>query len=540
MNKYFVKTIGYTLAGLLVLALCPAQTFAFESRGNTSSAKWVSQSPGSTSGASTVIYANPGQILNFSLTIKNTSKTDVFYSAGSLVDEPYPYQGAHELRVGATNDVVYANIFDFSTGGPFINNNRFVTFSYGRAVFPGDSLTFNWSLKVRSDISNGNYRYSVGVVQEYDAWLGDAPGPGSGGPNNNLGGRSGGNIFWDIVIGGPTYNQPPVGQYISYTNSKYGFQFEYPQPAPPAIFSFNDVSFEQYIASGRSGIPDTDNTNFSCYVWQDTNFDNVVAKVENNAILNRTVNGYSYAREYATINGLRVTTFKYHTSFADANVEERVIQLPSGYIFSAKSDGWFNTDPDYVLLNSIRSFGRTLITANALGVYDVSGNDAPGQKCGTYFNTEPTTATSIYNNLVKGISVTFPFNSQWGTTKYRINPYDNLGFNQDGTESIAFGYISPMGYVNDCVVRRQYYLTFLPVESATEIVARLTASDDLFKPVIKTIGQVTFVEYENYGMCVYPYLIVVGHKSNYLFNGAGCDNVMFTELENIAKTVQLI
>ncbi|HCR41970.1 TPA: hypothetical protein DIV45_01230 [Patescibacteria group bacterium] len=223
-NQVLKVVIGISAVGLVFGSL-PTNANAFESRGNTSSAKWAYQSPGVASNGSTVIYANPGDILRFSLKIQNTSKTDVFYNAGQLADEPYPYVGAHELRVGATNDVVYANIFDFSYPGAFgENNNRFATFTNGMAVFPGKFLDFNWELKVRPDITNGNYRYAVGVVQEYDAWLGDLPGPGAGGPNNNLGGRSGGTIFWDIVIGGST------GVLQTLTNSYIGISISYPQP----------------------------------------------------------------------------------------------------------------------------------------------------------------------------------------------------------------------------------------------------------------------------------------------------------------------
>ncbi|MDD5605933.1 MAG: hypothetical protein PHR51_01230 [Patescibacteria group bacterium] len=201
-----MKRTSQALAWVMTVAMAvafaaPTQVMAFESRGNTSSAKWVAQTPGAASGGATVINAAGGDILNFSLTVQNTSRTDVFYSADALLDEVAPYVGAHELRIGATDDTVYDNIFDFTYGGPFVNNNRFATFQSGDAVYPGQNLTFNWALKVKAGIADGTYRYRVGMVQEYDAWLGDKPGPGAGGPNNNLGGRSGGTIFWDIVVG---------------------------------------------------------------------------------------------------------------------------------------------------------------------------------------------------------------------------------------------------------------------------------------------------------------------------------------------------
>ncbi|MBU1092797.1 hypothetical protein KJ836_04005 [Patescibacteria group bacterium] len=386
MNKYFIKTIGYTIAGLLVLALLPAQTFAFEQRANTSSAKWISQSPGSSQRGSTVIYATPGQVLDFSLTIKNTSKTDVFYSASNLINEPYPYQGAHELRVGATDDLVYANIFDFSTGGPFVNNNRFVTFENGKSIYPGDYLTFYWSLKVRSGIPNGNYHYAVGVVQEYDAWLGDPPGPGAGGSNNNLGGRSSGNIFWDIVIGGSAYMPPQ---------------------------------------------------------------------------------------------------------------------------------------------------NRILITANQYGYYDISGFSGGGS-CSNDFNTDSATTTVNYSNIGKGISIDLPYNSNWGSSQYRINGYDTTSGDLWG--HVIFGFIAPF---EGCTVVRDYSIRFLSAKSISEVITDIQDTEDPPGGIItKKLNNLDVVEYTGVGMCNYPTVIVIGQKSNYQFKKI-CNGTM-VELENIASTVELI
>jgi len=79
---------------------------------------------------------------------------------------------------------------------------------------------------------------------------------------------------------------------------------------------------------------------------------------------------------------------------------------------------------------------------------------------------------------------------------------------------------------------------FLPIKSAAQVVADLVAEDDLIKPITKNIGQLTVIEYESYGMCVYSHLIIVGQKSNYELNN-GCGGKM-SDLENIAKTIKLI
>jgi len=200
ITKTSMRALYFVMGLSLALAYAVPQAGSFESRGNTSSAKWVSQAPvSSVSGGASTVNANAGDVLNFALTVQNTSSTDVFYSADALLDEPAPYVGAHELRVGATNDTVYS-FFDYSYG-TYVNNNRYATFETGDPVYRNQNLTFNWTMKLAAGLADGTYRYRVGVVQEYDAWLGDAPGPGAGGPNNNLGGRTGGTIFWDIVVG---------------------------------------------------------------------------------------------------------------------------------------------------------------------------------------------------------------------------------------------------------------------------------------------------------------------------------------------------
>ncbi len=180
----------------------PAVTKAPLSRAVTSTATWAAQSP------TGVIQARPGDVINFSLTIRNTSRTDLFYSADALLDEAPPYVGHHELKVGATNDVVYDNLFDFSYGGPWVNKNRFATFQSGPAVAPGQNLTFNWSLMVSNNATVGTHRYKVSVLQEWDGWF------------QGLGGRSGGNVYWDIAVSNPTtYVSPVYVPQVSYVSA---------------------------------------------------------------------------------------------------------------------------------------------------------------------------------------------------------------------------------------------------------------------------------------------------------------------------------
>lgn len=237
------QAVAWVVAIATALAFSAPSASAFVARGNTSAAKWVSQTPGTAAGGATVVNANPGDVLNFSLTVQNTSRTDVFYGANQLIDEAAPYVGAHEIRVGATDDTVYSNIFDFTHGGPFVNNNRFATFMDGQ-VMPGQNLTMNWALKVKAGIPNGTYRFKVGMVQEYDAWFGDRPGPGAGGPTNNLGGRSGGTIFWDIVIGGSVVTPATGGIGVSLASGT---------PAAGNIADGASANFTKFTLTPASG-----------------------------------------------------------------------------------------------------------------------------------------------------------------------------------------------------------------------------------------------------------------------------------------------
>ena len=178
---------------------------AFQFLGNTSAARFVNQQAitqngdGSSAGSIRDVRVAPGEIVEFSFNVKNTSRTEIFYGADNLIPEPAPFTGAHQIRVGAAYDKVYDGIFDFSFGGPFEHNNRFATFETG-AVRPGEGLGFYWTMKIRDDIQPGTYRFTVGVVKEFDSWLGDRTIRGIAKVNNDLGGWPGGKVFWNIIV----------------------------------------------------------------------------------------------------------------------------------------------------------------------------------------------------------------------------------------------------------------------------------------------------------------------------------------------------
>lgn len=177
---------------------------------------------------------------------------------------------------------------------------------------------------------------------------------------------------------------------------------------------------------------------------------------------------------------------------------------------------------------------RILITANSTGFYDISG-DVPGPGCSTDFNNDPATTTSVYTNVAKGISFTLPYNPKWGTSKYRINPYDRGTIYSSGAERIVFGKIAPF---EGCLVVRDYVLEFLSAKSASQLTSNI-AKDELNHGIItKQLNGLQVVEYTGEGLCSYPTVIVIGQKFNYQFNYI-CGGT-FADLENIAKTVKLL
>lgn len=154
------------------------------------------------------------------------------------------------------------------------------------------------------------------------------------------------------------------------------------------------------------------------------------------------------------------------------------------------------------------------------------------------FNTDPATTTVTYTNQEKEISVDLPYNPDWGSDNYRINPYD------EEDDRVNFGPIN-LGEGGGWG-RWWWALSFQPAETADQVIAGLDKDSFLFlaEPEKDKVNNLEIVKYAEIGLTSYHYIIVIGEKYNYEFISTGHLDTGSTEdeladLESIVKTVSL-
>jgi len=197
--KKMTRSIAWIMtASLAVAFMLPSDAAAVEFFSTPFRYQWKSQS-GTNEGTAHVVRANAGDTVAMNLTITNRSidsRAKVIYGTSALTPEVSPYRGAHELRLGTSNP--HDKIYDWVDSSSFISNpdgasNRLAAYD-GAAVNPGQDLTFNFNLKIKSGTPNGTYDFYVGVVREYDAWAKQVDSKGRLLPGED--------IFWRVVVGG--------------------------------------------------------------------------------------------------------------------------------------------------------------------------------------------------------------------------------------------------------------------------------------------------------------------------------------------------
>lgn len=182
---------------------------------------------------------------------------------------------------------------------------------------------------------------------------------------------------------------------------------------------------------------------------------------------------------------------------------------------------------------------RTLLTlSNAKQYCDIS-NPALLEACGKeQFNGDKPTKTATYSNPAKGISFEVPYNSNWGSSRFKINPYDEIG------DIVYFG---PIGVgEGGGWARMQWELIFTPAKSADEVINDAKFQTDLNfflqEPIKTTVNGLEVVKYAEEGLGTYYVMEVIGTKSNYHFNYWGSETDAagsFATLENVVRSVKI-
>lgn len=178
---------------------------------------------------------------------------------------------------------------------------------------------------------------------------------------------------------------------------------------------------------------------------------------------------------------------------------------------------------------------RILLTPENINEYCSLESAESLEKCRQIvFNYDDANTTANYTNTEKGISVDLPYNYNWGSNEYRINPYDEIS----NTNTVQFGAIG-QGEGGGWA-RYIWNMYYKEQKSAQQVVSDINSSGRIiiFEPEIVEINGLTVVKYAETGLTDYYYMEVIGEKYNYDFV-AIVDNA-FDKLETVVKSIKLI
>ena len=168
---------------------------------------------------------------------------------------------------------------------------------------------------------------------------------------------------------------------------------------------------------------------------------------------------------------------------------------------------------------------RILLTPQNTSQYFTSSTTA----CDEAFNDDTANSQIAYNNDEKGIQFEIPFNQNWGSKKFKLNPFDL------NNNNLSFG---SMSIFEGCSTIRSYSLDFKPAMPAEKVVIEIEKG---ITPITTKINDLTVIKYVQADMCTNSFMEVIGKKFNYLFStSCGVDAVKDSQnLENIIKSVKL-
>jgi hypothetical protein len=174
---------------------------------------------------------------------------------------------------------------------------------------------------------------------------------------------------------------------------------------------------------------------------------------------------------------------------------------------------------------------RTLLTPDHYGTYNPGGTP----NCDEPFDADASNQLVPYSNAEKGIAFDVPYNAKWGSKRFSINPYDEVG------NKVLFG---QLGVFEGCGWMRGYALEFIPHRSAEEAVkeAAKELTPGAIPPTVVKINGLSVVKYADSGLCWFPVMEVVGKKYNYVFAPlcSSDPEYDFVDLEKIVKSVKLL
>ncbi|GEM_PF-5157529 len=188
-------------------------------------------------------------------------------------------------------------------------------------------------------------------------------------------------------------------------------------------------------------------------------------------------------------------------------------------------------------VSAIPDDSRTLLTSENIPEYCDPTTDLAACEAET-FNTDAATTTVRYTNAEKGIAVDIPYNPDWGSANYKIEPYE-----EDGD----YVYFGPMSQFEGGGWSRPYWLLgFVESKSADDLITEIKSSPDTLaggEPEKIDVNGLEVVQYQEMGLGTHYMMEVVGEKANYRFVASSFGDEpedVWTNLTNIVESVELI
>ncbi len=335
----------------------------------------------------------------------------------------------------------------------------------------------------------------------------------------------------------------------TYRNEEYGFEFKYPQDWVKLQDYQNDSELITVFSS-----PETINRISGCYegcgpdLWfyryKNINLEKYIND-QNNLIFHPKKimidNQVAYEADEAGFGSYyvvliqkgndmyKILSYNNELSLASSTAESKILKT---FKFIDKT--------------ATSSDSRILLTEENIPKYAGydewdSVNNLP-KSCLEEFNYDPANEIVKYSSNKWGLSFDIPYNKNWGNSKYRINPYEEILAKPDWVRTqakIIQGYIFPG---EGCGWYRNGVGVYVDSkESADEVLKQHNNSwnsNGLFKAGITKINNLQVVQYYEGDMCEYYYGVVMGKKYNYTVV-SGC-NGSFSQVENTIKTIKLL
>lgn len=346
----YISTLAKVIAITLVFSFTPTKSVeAFQQFPNSLAWELVSQSGqlkfDSNRGPYAVHYVQPGETVNMQVTVINRSRNrnaEMWYGASALLPEGPDFPNAHAIGLGTWDPMDHVPSF-LDSSSFVINGNRFVYYD-GGPINKGQMMVLDFQVKIKEGIANGTYDLLTSLVREFDEW-----GWRDNGHGQNHRYRS---MLWKFVVGQSSLPEDGSSSidYVTHTNNKYGFTFDYPilNDGSEFVITTDTDDWEKAIiwsvAYGGLGIGSSEFGSVS--VWSTDDMERAIdaASVWMPRLFERTT---------VTRQGRVWTVLEYQTDNPSANVESRFISN-GAVVINVAAWGLLGNSPSQTFLNSIQ------------------------------------------------------------------------------------------------------------------------------------------------------------------------------------------